>query len=123
LPKNRRSQDITEHSDALDLESGVFGSNDPHEIAVSLKRSAEESDRRKSGPFHSAMSMLNYYVNRAGKICRCGGAMSSSEPRTNFVRCLGANASHPRHDFVVSAVVRVKQCKVGPSTNIWIRRR
>ncbi|OQP57302.1 hypothetical protein A3860_10465 [Niastella vici] len=54
-------------SDALDLESGVFKSKDPKKIARSLKRSAEKSKRRKGTPFQSAMSMLNFYINRAGK--------------------------------------------------------
>jgi hypothetical protein len=61
------SADVTEHSDALDLEPEVFRSHDPHQIALSLKRSAEQSHRRKSSPFRSAMSMLTFYVNRAGK--------------------------------------------------------
>ncbi|TIM44970.1 MAG: DUF3175 domain-containing protein, partial [Mesorhizobium sp.] len=56
-----------EHSDALDLEEHVFESHDPKKIAASLKRSAEHSDRRKAEPFQSAMSMLNFYINRAGK--------------------------------------------------------
>ena len=56
-----------ETSDALDLESGVFKSKDPKKIARSLKRSAEKSTRRKGTPFQSAMSMLNFYINRAGK--------------------------------------------------------
>ena len=60
------SQDVTEHSDALDLEEGIFESGDPHKIALSLKRSAEHSHRRKSEPFRSAMSMLTFYINRAG---------------------------------------------------------
>jgi uncharacterized protein DUF3175 len=60
------SQDVTEHSNALDLESGVFEKDDPHQIALSLKRSAERSHRRKGTPFQSAMSMLTFYVNRAG---------------------------------------------------------
>ncbi|MCA1367391.1 DUF3175 domain-containing protein [Bradyrhizobium sp. BRP14] len=64
--KNKWSQEVTEHSDALDLEPGVFKLEDPEEIAHSLKRSAEESDRRKSSPFRSAMSMLTFYINRAG---------------------------------------------------------
>lgn len=62
----RWSQDVTEHSDALDLEDGVFESDDPKKIAQSLKRSAEKSKRRKSSPFQSAMSMLTFYINRAG---------------------------------------------------------
>lgn len=60
------SQDVTEHSDALDLEEGVFTQDDPVEIARSLKRSAEHSHRRKGTPFQSAMSMLTFYINRAG---------------------------------------------------------
>ena len=63
----RWSQEVTEHSDALDLEKGVFTLKDPKEIAVSLKHSAEASERRKSDPYRSAMSMLNFYINRAGK--------------------------------------------------------
>jgi hypothetical protein len=63
----RWSQDVTEHSDALDLEQGVFTLKDPKKIAASLKRSAEESTRRKSDPYRSAMSMLTFYINRAGK--------------------------------------------------------
>lgn len=64
---NRWSGEVTETSDALDLDKGVFTSDDPHEIAVSLKHSAENSDRKKSSPFRSAMSMLTFYINRAGK--------------------------------------------------------
>jgi len=61
------SQRVTERSDALDLEGGVFAQKDPKRIAASLKRSAERSRRRKSDPYRSAMSMLTFYVNRAGK--------------------------------------------------------
>jgi len=61
------SQDVTEHSDALDLEKDVFTRDDPKSIALSLKRSAEHSHRRKGSPFQSAMSMLTFYINRAGK--------------------------------------------------------
>lgn len=64
--RERWSQDVTEGSDALDLEEGVFTWKDPARIARSLKRSAESSDRRKSSPYRSAMSMLTFYVNRAG---------------------------------------------------------
>lgn len=63
----RWSQRVTTESNALDLESGVFTLSNPKEIAKSLKRSAESSTRRKAGPFASAMSMLTFYVNRAGK--------------------------------------------------------
>jgi len=58
---------VTKHSFALDLEEGVFTWNDPQRIARSLKKSAEVSLRRKGTPFQSAMSMLNFYINRAGK--------------------------------------------------------
>jgi hypothetical protein len=58
---------VTEHSDALTLETGVFTKNDPKRIAASLKRSAERSKRRKADPFRSAMSMLTFYINRGGK--------------------------------------------------------
>jgi len=61
------SQEVTKHSNALDLETGVFTWKDPHKIALSLKRSALESTRRKASPYNSAMSMLNFYINRAGK--------------------------------------------------------
>ena len=61
------SQRITETSNALDLEPGVFTWNDPHKIALSLKYSADSSQRRKAEPFVSAMAMLNFYINRAGK--------------------------------------------------------
>jgi hypothetical protein len=65
--KTRWSGDVTAHSDALDLEPNVFEKENPGEIARSLKRSAEASDRRKSSPYRSAMSMLTFYINRAGR--------------------------------------------------------
>ncbi|MFL5747645.1 MAG: DUF3175 domain-containing protein [Niastella sp.] len=61
------SHQVMETSDALDLQSGIFKSKDPKKIASSLKRSAEKSKRRKGTPYQSAMSMLNFYINRAGK--------------------------------------------------------
>ena len=60
------SRQVSLTSDALDLEAGVFTLADPREIARSLKRSADSSERRKSSAFHSAMSMLTFYINRAG---------------------------------------------------------
>jgi len=63
----RWSQRVTRTSNALDLESGVFRMHSARAIALSLARSAEASKRRKSQPFRSAMSMLTFYVNRAGK--------------------------------------------------------
>ena len=71
-PRNGRSPrrwsaKVNAESDAMDLEHEVFKQGDPRRIATSLKRSAERSDRRKTDPFRSAMSMLNFYVNRAGR--------------------------------------------------------
>jgi hypothetical protein len=63
----RWSQRVTDTSDALTLENGVFKKATPKAIASSLKRSAEHSHRRKSDPYRSAMSMLTFYINRAGK--------------------------------------------------------
>jgi hypothetical protein len=62
----RWSQHVTETSNALDLDAGVFTWSDPKRIARSLKRSAEASKRRKGSPLQSAMSMINFYLNRAG---------------------------------------------------------
>jgi hypothetical protein len=70
------SAEVTEHSDALDLEKDVFKSRDPRKIARSLKRSAKASTRRKSSAFRSAMSMLTFYINRAG------GNLSPTRRRT-----------------------------------------
>jgi hypothetical protein len=61
------SGEVTRKSNALDLEAGVFTWKDPHKIARSLQRSAERSNRRKGTPYQSAMSMLNFYINRAGR--------------------------------------------------------
>jgi hypothetical protein len=63
----RWSARVTERSDALTLDQGVFTLRDPKRIAASLKRSAERSRRRKASPFRSALSMLTFYINRAGK--------------------------------------------------------
>ena len=71
----RWSARVTTQSRALDIEAGVFTSTDPRRIARSLKRSAERSRRRKSEPYRSAMSMLTFYINRAGK------NMSASQKR------------------------------------------
>lgn len=65
-PRNWSAR-VTRESNALDLEAGVFTWDDPQRIAASLKRSAEASTRRKGDPFRSAMSMLVFYINRAGR--------------------------------------------------------
>jgi hypothetical protein len=64
---DRWSGHVNETSNALDLRAGVFKSRSPKTIASSLKRSAEQSKRRKASPYQSAMSMLNFYINRGGK--------------------------------------------------------
>jgi hypothetical protein len=61
------SSEVTQNSDALDLKENIFESKSAEKIAGSLKKSAEQSDRRKSSPYRSAMSMLTFYINRAGK--------------------------------------------------------
>ena len=66
MAASKWSQDVTEHSNALDLDRGVFMLDDPKQIALSLKHSAEHSKRRKGTPLQSAMSMLTFYINRAG---------------------------------------------------------
>jgi hypothetical protein len=63
----RWSKQVTEHSNALDLQRRVFSQKDPDKIAASLKRSAERSKRRKANAYRSALSMLTFYINRAGK--------------------------------------------------------
>ena len=68
----RWSAEVTKHGDALDLEDGVFKKRSPHQVALSLKRSAERSKRRKGTPYQSAMSMLNFQINRAGKNMSAG---------------------------------------------------
>ncbi|HTI10507.1 MAG TPA: DUF3175 domain-containing protein [Puia sp.] len=65
--KGRWSADVTKHSNALDLKKGVFTLDSPKKIAQSLEKSAEDSDRKKGSAHQSAMSMLNFYINRAGK--------------------------------------------------------
>jgi hypothetical protein len=66
-PTKRWSKRVMESSDALDLEKGVFKKKSPRAIALSVRRSAEGSTRRKSPPFRSAMSMLTFYLNRGGR--------------------------------------------------------
>lgn len=66
-PKKHWSKEVGQHSHALELEANIFQSTDPLRIATSLKHSAETSQQRKGTPLQSAMSMLNFYINRAGK--------------------------------------------------------
>ena len=66
-PVRKWSRHVNETSNALDIKQGIFKADDPKKIASSLKRSAMQSRRRKASPFQSAMSMLNFYINRGGK--------------------------------------------------------
>jgi hypothetical protein len=90
-PASRRrwSQRVTRESDALDLEAGVFTWKDPRRIADSLKRSAEKSRRRKADPFRSAMSMLVFYVNRAGKQLGSGQRRTLERAKDELRRAFG----------------------------------
>ena len=79
----RWSQEVTQNSDALDLK--MFTLKDPKKIAMSLKRSAEQSHLRKSDPYRSAMSMLTFYISRAGKGLSQADRMRLIKLRTNYV--------------------------------------
>jgi len=81
-----------ETSDALDLDRGVFSRRSPRAIAASLKRSAEHSKRRKSAPFGSAMSMLVFYVNRAGKKLPASRRRTLEQAKVELRRLFGRDA-------------------------------
>ena len=89
--KNTRywSGRVTRESDALDLDKGVFSSNSPKAIAASLKRSAERSRRRKSTPYRSALSMLVFYINRAGKKLPASRRRTLERAKTELKRQFG----------------------------------
>ena len=95
MAKKRWSQRVTERSDALDLDAGVFTRTDPRSIARSLKRSADRSRRRKADPYRSAMSMLTFYINRAGKSLS-GAQRRRLEAAKDELRKLYRRASRPR---------------------------
>ena len=80
---------VTRESDALDLDKGVFSSSDPKRIAASLKRSALESHRRKAEPYRSALSMLVFYINRAGKNFPAGRRHTLDQAKTELRRLFG----------------------------------
>lgn len=91
------SQHVTEKSDALDLQAGVFALTDPKEIALSLKKSADASQRRKSAPFRSAMSMLTFYINRAGKHLSEQQRVCLEEAKDELRVLYGKPRQNPRH--------------------------
>jgi len=88
------SADVTEHSDALDIEKDIFKSDDPKKIARSLKRSAERSHRRKAEPFRSAMSMLTFYINRAGDNLSAGERKTLESAKTKLRGLFGRADEH-----------------------------
>jgi hypothetical protein len=93
----RWSQHVTETSDALDLEAGVFALKKPREIALSLKKSADQSRRRKSKPFRSAMSMLTFYINRAGQHLPTEQRDRLEEAKDELRVLYGRPRQNPRH--------------------------
>jgi hypothetical protein len=90
----RWSAGVTARSDALDLERSVFRWKDPRRIAASLKKSAERSKRRKGTPFQSAMSMLNFYINRAGRNLGAGQRRVLERAKAELRRQFGAAKSY-----------------------------
>jgi hypothetical protein len=91
---SRWSGDVTEHSDALDVERDLFKAKDPDRIARSLKHSAEASHRRKSNPYRSAMSMLTFYINRAGKTLSKSRRRTLDQAKTSLRRLFHREAAH-----------------------------
>ena len=92
--KKKWSQQVTDNSDALDLESGVFTFDDPIKIAQSLKKSAERSTKRKSGSYQSAMSMLTFYINRAGSHLSKKQRVRLEEAKDELRKLYGRPARH-----------------------------
>jgi hypothetical protein len=93
-PAKRWSQHVTETSDALDLQHDVFKLTDPKKIAQSLKRSAEHSDRRKADPYRSAMSMLTFYINRAGHNLEPAQHKRLEAAKDELRKLFGKDAAH-----------------------------
>lgn len=85
---------MTEKSDALDLAGGVFTQKDPKKIARSLKRSAERSKRRKAEPYRSAMSMLTFYINRAGKDLPAAQKKRLEQAKDELRKAFGREPKH-----------------------------
>jgi hypothetical protein len=92
----RWAQGVTRESDALDLSKGVFTWKDPKRIAASLKRSAERSRRRKADPFRSALSMLTFYLNRAGKNLPAGRRRTLMRAKDELRRQFGRAPARKR---------------------------
>lgn len=101
VKKKRWSQRVTQTSDALTLEEGVFTRKDPTSIARSLKRSAERSKRRKADPYRSAMSILTFYINRAGKNMPASRRRTLERAKDDLRRLYGKSAS-PRKSHAMN---------------------
>jgi Protein of unknown function (DUF3175). len=95
------SSKVTRASNALDLEHGVFSWKDPKKIALSLKRSADSSTRRKAEPFRSAMSMLVFYINRAGKNLDQEQRRILESAKVELRSLYGQNLNHRNPDTVM----------------------
>jgi hypothetical protein len=87
--RRRWSKHVTENSHAMDLENGVFAQSDPKKIAQSLKNSADHSKTRKADPFRSAMSMLTFYTNRAGKNLKRRDTIKLEKTKAELRRIFG----------------------------------
>jgi hypothetical protein len=109
----RWSKRVTQTSNALDLEENVFLKDDPAVIAQSLKRSADESRRRKTDSYRSAMSMLTFYINRAGSNLEPSRRrvleQAKNELRELYGRSAGRPPRAPRHGRASSARARAAQ--------------
>jgi Protein of unknown function (DUF3175) len=94
---NRWSKHVMETSDAMDLERNIFKSKNPRKIALSLKRSAEQSHRRKAEPFQSAMSMLNFYINRGGKNLSASQTKILERAKDEMRKAFGREGGEQKH--------------------------
>jgi hypothetical protein len=94
---NRWSKHVMETSDAMDLQRNIFKSKNPRKIALSLKRSAEQSHRRKAEPFQSAMSMLNFYINRGGKNLSASQTKILERAKDELRKAFGREEGEQKH--------------------------
>lgn len=112
--KNRWSQRVTETSDALTLEKGVFTRNSARSIAACLKRSAERSHKRKSSPYRSAMSMLTFYENRAGKTLPAASKRKLEDAKEELRKLYGKSAPKKK----AASARRAKTAKTRSKTSV-----
>ena len=113
--KQRWSQRVTETSDALTLEKGVFTRSSARSIAASLKRSAERSHKRKSSPYRSAMSMLTFYENRAGRTLPATSRRKLEDAKDELRKLYGKSprkkAAAPRRSKAGTSKARTKSSR------------